>query len=458
MKNPRSLDLAHHRAVLDNGLRVVTVEAPHLHASLLAVYVRAGSRHEEREKMGISHFLEHMFFRGSARYPDTVRMNARVEDAGGNLNGVTTRDHGYYYTPLHPGHLEAGFDVLGDMLAAPRLVEIDTERQIILEEMLDEVDERGRDIDVDNLAKATLFRGNGLANKIAGTPRSVRSIALEDLEGHHRQMYVGGNLVLACAGPVRVEQVVDLAAKHFGGLPPGPAAFEETPAPPPPGPTVHLVDHEDSQQTDLRLSFLGPRETDPDFIPLLLVRRILDDGLSSRLPFHVIEKLGLAYSLHAGIDTFSDLSIVEIDAATSHAKVPRLIAAVGEVLGAFVAEGPSEEELARAKSRYRMGLEFALDSPSDLVGWYGGTELWRRAETFTERLAQVDALDREDIRRVAERIFTRRNLHLNLVGRGGGKAEQKLRRQLAELPLPMGRDVTPGVTFIEGARQSAPSC
>src|SRR5262249_3348301 len=145
-----------------NGLRVVTVEAPHLHSALLAIYVHAGSRHEAPATMGVSHFLEHMFFRGSERFPDTVRMNASVEAAGGNLNGVTTREYACYDTPLHPDELEVGFEVLGDMLRAPRLEGVATERRIILEEMNDELDERGRDVDLDNLSKSLVFAGHGL--------------------------------------------------------------------------------------------------------------------------------------------------------------------------------------------------------------------------------------------------------------------------------------------------------
>ena len=94
-----------HKSVLANGLRVVTVELGHLHAGMLAAYVRAGSRHEDAQKNGVSHFLEHLFFRGSAGYPDGRLLNSVVEDVGGNLNGVTTRDHGYYYTPVHPQRL-----------------------------------------------------------------------------------------------------------------------------------------------------------------------------------------------------------------------------------------------------------------------------------------------------------------------------------------------------------------
>ena len=428
--------IRHHKDVLGNGLRVVTVETPHLHSAMLAIYVRSGSRHERAEIMGVSHFLEHMFFRGSEKFPDTVDMNARVEAVGGNLNGVTTRDHGYYYTPLHPAGLEVGFEVLGDMLTRPLLVELETERQIILEEMLDEVDDTGRDIDLDNLSKAVLFAGNGLAHKIAGTPKTVKRIGLPDLQEHHRRMYTTGNMVVAVAGPVRRERVVELAEKHFAALSVGGSASEEAPAPPPPGPTVHLVDHEDSQQTELRLNFLAPPEHHEDFPALLVARRVLDDGLSSRLPFQVVEKRGLAYALHAGIDTFSDVGLFEVEAACAHAKVPRVLTAIAEVLGGLADRGPTEEELERAKQRHRMSLEFALDSVSELAGWFGGAELWRPAESFAERTARVDAVTVEDVRRVCTRVWSRQNLHLVLVGRGGGRAESRLRRLASELPLP----------------------
>jgi len=114
-----------HRSVLGNGLRVLTARAPGLHSAMIALYVRAGSRHETAARNGVSHFLEHLFFRGSEAFPDTVAMNAAVEAAGGNLNGITARDHGCYYTPIHPDELATGLAILGDMIRRPLLREMD---------------------------------------------------------------------------------------------------------------------------------------------------------------------------------------------------------------------------------------------------------------------------------------------------------------------------------------------
>jgi predicted Zn-dependent peptidase len=198
------------RDVLDNGLRVLTVPAPGLHSAMIALYVRAGSRHETASRNGVSHFLEHLFFRGSEGYPDTVAMNAAVESAGGNLNGITARDHGCYYTPIHASELSTGLSILGDMIRRPLLKEMDVEREVILEEILDEVDGEGRDIDPDNLSKRLAFRSHPLGFKIAGTPETIRALRQSDVWAHHERFYVGSNLVLCVAGPVRGSEVIAL--------------------------------------------------------------------------------------------------------------------------------------------------------------------------------------------------------------------------------------------------------
>src|ERR1700674_5392681 len=183
------------KSVLPNGLRVVTVELPHLHTGMIAAYVRAGSRHEDSAHNGVSHFLEHLFFRGSKSFPDGRSMNALVEDCGGALNGVTTRDHGYYFSPVHPSRIEVPIAVLGDTPARALLQEIELEREVILEEILDEVDEKGRDIDVDNLSKRALFPGHPLGMKIGGTRETVSALTERDFREQHALAYRARNMV-----------------------------------------------------------------------------------------------------------------------------------------------------------------------------------------------------------------------------------------------------------------------
>jgi predicted Zn-dependent peptidase len=420
------MSFAYHRDELPNGLRVVTVETPHLHTALLAVYVRTGSRHETADNNGVSHFLEHLFFRGSEGWPHTVKMNSAVEEVGGNLNGVTTRDHGYYYTPLHPAHLDVGMAVLGDMLTRPKLTDMEVERNIILEEMLDEVDDKGRDIDIDNLSKRVLFPQHPLAFKIAGTRESVSRLTHAQVREHFARHYVTGNLVVTAAGRVKRDEVLALVERHFALVPQGPRSTD-VPAPAaPPGPGFHVTTH-DEAQTEFRLSFRTVPEHHDDWPALQVLRRFLDDGLSSRLPFEIVEKRGLAYSVHASLEAFQDAGLFEIEAASAPERASQVVAETFRVLGELCDTEVAEEELARARRRHRMLLEFSQDSPGELAGWFGGTELFRRPESFGRRADLVDATTVAQVREVARRYFTRDNLTVVAVGqRKGIKALEKV--------------------------------
>src|SRR5439155_4017969 len=132
---------------------------------------------------------------------------------------ITARDHGCYYTPIDAGQLATGLSILGDMIRRPLLKEMDVEREVILEEILDEVDADGRDIDADNLSKRLVFGGHPLGFKIAGSPENIRAMGEEKVRRHHARFYTGANLVLSVAGPVREAEVLDLAFEHLGSLP-----------------------------------------------------------------------------------------------------------------------------------------------------------------------------------------------------------------------------------------------
>ncbi len=420
---------------LENGLRVVSVELPHLHSTLLALYVRAGSRHETAEKSGVGHFLEHMFFRGSASFPDSVAMNGAVEDVGGNLNGYTSRDHAFYFTPLHESGLGVGMGVLADMISAPLLKEIELEREIILEEMLDEVDEKGQDIDLDNLSKAALWPGHPLSLKIAGRPETVRALTVKDLEAHHARFYGGRNMVLCATGPLDHARVMELARKGFARLPAGQRSVETAPLPPQQGPRLCLYDHDESQ-TEFRFNFIAPPEAHPDHLPLQLLRRILDDGLSSRLPLQVIERRGLAYTLHCNIDAFSDGAVFEVEAAASHGKVPATMREITKTLEEIARTGPTAEEMHRAVRRTRMAIETTLDSTYEMAAWFGGTALFREPPGLEERARAVEAIEAADVQRVARAIFTRKNLTVTAVGSPSVKQRAEIERAVSAVELP----------------------
>ena len=414
------------KSVLGNGLRVVTVALPHLHTGMIAVYVRAGSRHEDAARNGVSHFLEHLFFRGSEGYPDGRAMNALVEDCGGALNGVTTRDHGYYFSPVHPRRLEVPLAVMGDMLARPLFKEIELEREVILEEILDEVDEKGRDIDIDNLSKRALFPGHSLGLKIAGTRDTVSALGEEHLRSQHARAYGARNMVLAAAGPLQHAQVLELAARHFGALPPGSLLSDGPLNGAPRGPLLVAADHTESQM-ELQISFRTPPEEHPDFPVLRVIKRVLDDGLASRLQMEMVERKALAYSVGAGMDGFTDCSVFEVGCACAPRKAPLALAEMLRILAGLREADLPEDELSRAKKKSRIWLEFSLDSPAEMIGWFGAGELLHPpVEPFDRWLSRIEGVTAADVRRVASALFRRENLVACAVGPLSG-VEKKLR-------------------------------
>ena len=183
----------------------------------------------------------------------------------------------------------------------------------------------------------------------------------------------------------------------------------------PRGPAVEWVEHDDAQ-VELELCFPCPPERDPDFPVHLCIRRILDDGLSSRLPFEVVERRGLAYALHASLDTFADAGLHVIDGACAPAKAGRTLGEILAVLGRLAAEPVPAEELRRAQRRHRIQLDFSMDSAADLVGWWGTGEVVAGPERYEDRCRRVDAVTPADAQRVARATFTRANLVAVAVG------------------------------------------
>jgi predicted Zn-dependent peptidase len=176
----------------------------------------------------------------------------------------------------------------------------------------------------------------------------------------------------------------------------------------------------------VRLTFLGPAEDHDDFPALVVLRRVLDDGLASRLQTNVVERKGLAYAVHAGVDTFSDCSIFELEAACAPKKAPLVAAEFLRLLAELCDTDVPEDELHRAKLRHRIGLEFSMDSQGEMLGWFGGTELFRPAESFAARTERVDAVTAADVRRVGRAVFRRAALLACAVGPLGGGIEKKL--------------------------------
>jgi predicted Zn-dependent peptidase len=419
--------VSYHR--LANGLRVCTVQTPHLHGAVVALYVRAGSRYERTSTNGLSHFVEHMLFRGCAQYPNSFALNHAIEERCGMLIGETGRDYSLYQVSLHPRDLGGALDILGDLFLAPCFSDLDLERAIVLEEILDDFDEDGCRINTDDLARETLWSGHPLGFPITGPERNIRRFSRADVVRHFRRLYGARNMVLCVAGPVRPGAVLAQVRRAFGQLPPG---RRLQPLPPPAGakgPRFRTV-RSDSAQAEIQILFRALADQDPASAALVALLRVLDDGMSTRLHYRVCDQKGLAYHVSAALDPLYDTSLLEIDSACLPEKLPQLASEIVALLSDLRTTLVSEEELDKAKRRYARDVEAGFDDLEGLCSWFGGSALFfSRPRSPAERYRRMAAVSAKQIREVARRVLQPERLVAVVVG----SVDRKLSRRVEQI-------------------------
>jgi predicted Zn-dependent peptidase len=417
------------RSRLSNGLRLVTIETPHLHTANLCLYVRAGSRYETAAENGLSHFVEHMLFRGSSQFPDSLALNRAIEELGGTLYAETGRDYSLYQIPLSAHDIGRGLEILGDLFSTPAFRDIELERQIILEEILEDLDDKGRNVNIDDLSRGLTWGGHPLGYTITGPLKNVRRFRDADVRRHFGRFYGAANMVLCVAGPLSHTRVAKWAAKAFKAVPGG---TRRRPAPPRPagrGPRFRAT-YNESAQAQVQVLFHALPETDKDYQALRALVRVLDDGMSTRLHYQICDQKGLAYSVAGSLHSYHDAALLEIDAACAQAKLPELVGESLSILARFRDEPVSDAELAKAKHRFRGDLESCYDDLDSLCGWFGGTELFYRPLSQEQRARQLERVTAADIQRVARRVIRRERLNVAVVGSLGSALSKKVSRMV----------------------------
>ncbi len=422
--------VSYHR--LGNGLRVCTVEVPHLHGAAVALYVRAGSRYERATTNGLSHFVEHMLFRGCAQYPNSFALNRAIEERCGMLIGETGRDYSLYQVTLQPRDLGGALHILGDLFFAPCFSDLDLERAIVLEEILDDFDERGLRINTDDLAREALWSGHPLGFPITGPECNIRRFSRADVARHFRRLHGARNMVLCVAGPVRRATVLAQVRRAFGRLPPG---RRRQPLPPPAGvngPRFRTV-RSDSAQAEIQILFHALADQDPGSAALIALLRVLDDGMSTRLHYRVCDQKGLAYHVSAALDPLYDTSLLEIDSACLPEKLPQLASEIMALLSDLRTTLVSEEELAKAKRRYARDVEAGFDDLEGLCSWFGGTALFfSRPRSPAERYRRMAAVSATQIRQVARRVLQPERMAAVVVGSVDRSLSRRVERILRD--------------------------
>ncbi len=412
--------LKYYTDTLSNSLTVVTVEMPHIHTMEISMFVRAGLRYENLQNNGISHFLEHMMFRGNKKYPNSIALNMEFENIGRDLRASTLGEYTQYGFSPHVSQLEKGLELFSEFFSSPTFPEIEIERGIILEEYLEELNEEGVNVDINNQACQLLYPGTPMAWPTIGTEETIKSIKTEMLREYFNRHYVPGNMVLAFAGPIEHIHVFELSKKYFSSLKNGVKPF----------PKEHFIGsidekqekpglrfQEDSDsQIELQICFRSCSYNDPDFLVLALISRVFDDGFTSRLQRVLREERGLVYSVECRATSMSDLGTIDFDVTMRPEKVVEVTNILLKEIKSFVREGPTANELAHIKKRYFFDLDSELDDPYRQVIRYAFPHLYSKEMSLEEERVGIESITAEKMLEVAEKVFQPENLNLILVG------------------------------------------
>jgi predicted Zn-dependent peptidase len=403
------------KVTLDNGLRLITAHMPHTRSVSICIFIGAGSRYETEPEAGISHFIEHLCFRGTKKRPTSRTISEAIEGVGGIINGGTDKEMTVYWSKVAQPHFPLALDVLADILLHSRFdpKDIESERRIITEEINMERDSPAHLADL--LIDELLWPAHPLGRDIAGSKQSVASISREAMLGYLSHKYLPANTVVAIAGAVQHQETVAAVTQALGSWAnpkPGPEylAYKEQKFP-----RLHIKT-KDTEQAHLCLGLSGLSILHPKRFTLDLLNVILGEGMSSRLFTEIRDRLGLAYSIHSFIDHFLDTGSIIIYAGVEPKNLKVAITAITEQL-CQLKEPVPEAELTKAKELAKGRLLLRMEDSRSVSGWAGGQEvLTGQIRSVDEVMSIIDAITAEELKELARELLVSSQLRLAVVG------------------------------------------
>lgn len=400
---------------LPNGLKVVSVPMAGVSSATVLVLVGAGSRYEQKQKAGLSHFLEHMIFKGTKKRPSAFEISSLVDGVGGENNAFTSKDHTGYYIKLQNRHLELAFDIIADTLQNSLFdqVEIDRERGTIIEEI--NMYEDTPMFDIDEVFYSLLFNEHPLGWSIAGTKETVKNIQRQDFVDYCRKFYQGKDMVLVVAGGVNEKEVKSLAEKHFSSFIQGEKEkiieFKEGQK----SPQVKIK-YKQTDQAHLYLGYPTFSFFDEDKTALSILGAILGGGMSSRLFIQVRERRGLAYYVKAVSDLHHETGYFAARAGLNINKLDEAIKVILEEFEKVKSGDVKEDELQKAKEFLKGRIALSLEDSQEVAEWYGEKQLMLdKIETPDEIVAKIEKVSLADIKKVANRVMKKEKLNLAMI-------------------------------------------
>jgi predicted Zn-dependent peptidase len=403
------------RTILDNGLRIVSSYLPHTRSASISFFIGAGSRYEPDEQAGVSHFLEHMLFKGTERRPTPGEISEEIEGVGGVMNAATDKELTVYWAKVGDQHFERALDVLADNLRFSRFEpdEIEKERQVILEELAMTEDSPAELAGL--LFDEVLWPAQALGRDVGGSPASVKQLDRDSMRRYWAQQYVPENTVLAVAGNVEPEQVLASATRWLADWERGPFGTWQPAVDGQQAPRVG-VRFKKSEQAHISLGVPAYSADHPDRYALDVLNTVLGDGSSSRLFLELREKRALTYDVSSYVSRFSDTGAHAVVASVQPNRATETIKLIRAELDRLH-EPVSEHELTKAREYMKGRLQLRMEDTGAVASWLGHQELLRKQiMTVDDALGILDSINVADLKRVADDLLDARLLNLAVVG------------------------------------------
>lgn len=417
------------KSVLSNGLRVVTSFMPHIHSVCISIFIGAGSRYENREQSGVSHFIEHLCFKGTERRPTSRDISAAIDGVGGVLNGGTDKELTVYWCKVAHSQFPLAVDVLADIVRHSKFApqDIEAERRVIIEELNMQLDSPQQRADM--LINELLWPDHPLGWEIGGSKETVAGISRQMMLDYLRHQYSPDNTVISIAGGISQEEALAQIEAALGDWSSAEPAISYRPASNTQDAPRLSIESRDTEQVHLCLAVPGLSATHPDRFTLDLLNAILGGGMSSRLFIEIRDKRSLAYAIHSYAEHFSDSGSVTIYAGVNPSNTETAIEAILEEVRGVTRKIP-ESEITRAKELIKGRLLLRMEDSSSVAHWMGGQELLQgHILTIDDVGNAIDAVTTEDLQRVSRELLITEKLNLSLVGPAGDdKRLQKLLR------------------------------
>ncbi|HEU5374378.1 MAG TPA: pitrilysin family protein [Ktedonobacteraceae bacterium] len=420
------------RTILDNGLRLLTAPMPGMRSASIAFFFSVGSRYENRSSAGISHFIEHMLFKGTEHYPTARHISEAIEGIGGAFNGSTSKEITSYTARVPGEHLDEVMHVLADMVRRPLFeqIEIEKERNVIIEELRSTKDDPQEWVSM--LIDEITWPDLELGRDDAGFEETVALLQREQMLAYLNTYYRPNGLVISVSGNIDEQHVLDLVQALFGDWQPG-ALGNYPPCLPPVDVVPMSIIDKKTEQVNLCLGTLGISYASPDYYAFMLANSLLGDGMSSRLFQTIREEQGLAYDIGSYFNSYAETGNFIVSAGVDASQTEAAIRAILSEMNTLCEILVDSAELARVKAYVRGSMLLGMEGTHQVASWLGSQESLRSdILDIDEMVARIEAVTAQDMQRIAQICFAPQWRRLAIIGPCKTRQAERLGQLLHE--------------------------